>query len=117
MSEKERTANMAKLGLDSNQVLATLQQKADDALRLAAPSLQLDYDALQAAISRPEVAAAITDDIDSSKKLPSLRWGMPAGLHSIPTIFLNEKLVPRWQMGTDSVLAVILDAAAADVRK
>jgi len=36
---------------------------------------------------------------------------MPAGLHAIPTIFVNGRLVPRWLLDDQPVLEEILREA------
>jgi protein-disulfide isomerase/uncharacterized membrane protein len=117
MSADERAKNAAKLGVDAEAVLTALLQKAEADLRADAAQLGVEYDALQAARERPDVRAAISADIEAGKKLPVLRYGMPPGLHGIPTIFINSKLVPRWQMDTQPVLDVILKDAAEDAGK
>ena len=74
----------------------------------------LDADAFFAALAAPEVQANIADDLTAGTKLPVLRYGMPPGLNSIPSIFINGRYVPRWRLGEQAVLDKILDAAAAD---
>lgn len=111
MTAENRTAAMRELGLDADAVMAEMRQVADAALRAATPELGLDADALLAAIGDEAGAKAIADDIAAGKALPRLRHGTRAGLHGIPTIFINGKWVPRWKLGPDSVLAEILDAA------
>lgn len=84
----------------------------DDVLRSAATDVGLDPDALLTAMKDPQVAAALRDDIDRGKhNLPQLRIGRPAGLFGVPTIFVNERLVPRWKLNGDNVLRQIMHEA------
>jgi protein-disulfide isomerase/uncharacterized membrane protein len=85
---------------------------SDQALIAAATLMGLDANALLTAMSSPEVQAAIADDVAAGTKFPSLRWGMPAGLHSIPSVFINGRYVPRTRLEERSVLDDILNAAA-----
>lgn len=85
---------------------------SDQTLRAAAATLGLDADALLAALDRPEVQAAIADDIEAARQLPRLRLGVPPGVHSIPTIFVNGRYIPRWRLDEAPVLQTILDEAA-----
>ena len=113
MSEEDRKKAAAKVGLDVERALQTMQRAADEALRLVASEMGFDTEALLAAMQREDVQAAITEDWQAGKALPVLRYGAPAGLHGIPTIFVNDKYVPRWRMGDDtSVLERILAKAA-----
>jgi protein-disulfide isomerase len=64
------------------------QSFADDALRQAAGELGLDPDALLAALQQDEVAAAVRDDLDAGKRL---------NVNSIPTIYVNGKLIAHWR--------------------
>jgi protein-disulfide isomerase len=90
------------------------KQVSDQSLAAQAVLIGLDADAFMAALSSPEVQANIADDLTAGTKLPVLRYGMPPGLNSIPSIFINGRYVPRWRLGEQSVLDRILDAAAAD---
>jgi len=84
----------------------------DDELREGAAAAGVDPTALLAAMKDPRVAAAIHDDIDRGKQdLPRLRLGRPPGLFGVPTIFINERLVPRWKLQGDDVLRQILHEA------
>ena len=115
MSEDERKKGAAKLGVDAQRALDTLQRTADEALRAAAPQMGLDADALFEAMKRDDVQASIAEDIQAGKSLPVLRWGAPAGVYSIPAIFIDSKYVPRYQMNGDiAVLEQILKRAAAE---
>jgi protein-disulfide isomerase/uncharacterized membrane protein len=85
---------------------------SDPTLKAAATQMGLDADALLATMDAPEVQAAIAEDVQAGKQLPSLRWGMPAGLHSIPSVFINGRFVPRVRLEDRLVLDDILNAAA-----
>ncbi len=84
----------------------------DEALRMALTELALDADAIFAAADSSEVASAITGDIQAAKKLPRLRIGVPPGLYAIPTVFINDKLVPRFKLGKQPVLEMMIREAA-----
>lgn len=90
------------------------QQHTDEAVIAAATGFGLEAEAFKAAMDSPEVHAAVADDVQAGKQFPSLRHGTPAGLHSIPSIFINGRFVPRPRLGNESVLGLILDAAAAE---
>ena len=116
LAEKDRTKNVAKLKLDVDAVLAAMQAAADDGLRAQAVEMGLDADLLVKTMDDPDIQANIVDDVEmGKKKLPRLRYGMPPGLFSIPTIFVNYRFVPRWKMpdGPD-ILEMILDRAAQE---
>ena len=115
MSEDERKKGAAKLGVDAQRALDTMQRTADESLRAAAQQMGLDADALFEAMKRDDVQASIAEDIQAGKTLPVLRWGAPAGVYSIPTIFINSKCVPRYQLDGDiAVLEQILKRAAGE---
>lgn len=84
---------------------------SDGPLRAAAQALGLSADELVARMGASDVAAAIADDVASGKQFPSLRIGMPAGIHSIPTIFVNGRLAPRWKLGDRPILDLIVGEA------
>ncbi len=85
---------------------------SDETLKAAATTMGLDADALLAASNAPEVQAAIAEDVKAGQQFPSLRWGMPSGIHSIPSIFINGRYVPRIRLDNRLVLDDILNAAA-----
>lgn len=89
-------------------------QFSDETLRAAATEQGLDPDALFTAMDTPEVQDAIHADTDAAAALPSLRYGLPAGLHGIPGIFVNNRFVPRWKLDDQPVLEAILTAAAGE---
>ena len=83
----------------------------EETLPAAAAEVGLDTAAFAAALADPNTAGAIADDIEAGKKLPVLRHGMPAGLHGIPSIFLNGRYVPRWVLNEQPILQDILNVA------
>jgi protein-disulfide isomerase len=87
---------------------------SEEALRGAFRAIGLDEAAAAAAMGKPETMANVTEDIDASTRLPVLRYGMPPGLFSIPTIFVNQRYVPRWDLDGHAVLMDVLEAAARE---
>lgn len=85
----------------------------DGSLTEAAAALGLKAGEFADRMKQPDVEAAIKNDIEAGQKMPSLRLGMPAGINSIPTIFVNGKLVPRWKLENQPVLNLIIEEAAA----
>jgi len=114
MKPEDRQKAAAKLRIDPQRAVQIMQRTADTALRAAAAEMGLDADKLLAAMGQPDVNAAITEDVDAGKKLPVLRYGTPPGIHGIPSIFINDRYVPRWQLEGQTVLERILAAAAAE---
>ena len=80
------------------------KEYSDDALRQAATEMGLNPDALFATMNSPEVAAAITEDITAGR--PML-WR-----NGIPTVYINGRVAPRWQLEGQPVVEAILDEAA-----
>ncbi len=111
MKPEDRTAAAAKLGIDANHAVQIMQRAADTALRAAATDMGLDADKLLAAMGQPDVNTAITEDVAAGKKLPVLRYGTRPGISGIPSIFINDRYVPRWQLEGRTVLESILQAA------
>jgi protein-disulfide isomerase len=93
-------------------LMAHEDEFSDQTLTAAATEIGLAADALFSTLASDEVQAAIAEDVEAGKQLPTLRWGAPPGVHAIPTIFINSRYVPRFQLEEKSVLDVILDAAA-----
>jgi 2-hydroxychromene-2-carboxylate isomerase len=85
----------------------------DAALSAAAPGLGLDGAALLAAMQKDEVKAMVRDDVHAGDGFPTLRIGVPPGIFSIPTIFVNERYLPRWMRGDKNVLPYILEHTPA----
>jgi protein-disulfide isomerase/uncharacterized membrane protein len=75
----------------------------DETIRRAASEMGFNPDAFFAAMDGPEVKAAIEEDCKAGK--PMLYRG------SIPTIYLNRKVLPRWHLEGRPVLERILDEA------
>lgn len=86
----------------------------DQALREAVDDLGLDEDAFFAAMDDDALMENVADDVRAGGLLPSLRHGMPPGVFSVPTIFVNERYVPRWWLDGRSILGEILAEAAKE---
>jgi protein-disulfide isomerase len=78
-----------------------IDRLSTETLREAADAAGVDLGSLLAEMEAPEVAAAIAEDATAGKAL---------NLRSVPFIFVNEKLVPRWHV--DGIPAAILEQAA-----
>lgn len=75
----------------------------------------IETEALLAQMATAAVASAIADDVAAGQVLPSLRHGAPSGIHALPTIFIDERYVPRWSFGERLILEDILRTARAEV--
>lgn len=84
---------------------------SDETVKAAAATFGLDGEALLAAMDSDDVQAAIKDDVESGRKFPSLRLGMPAGISTIPSIFVNGKFLPRWKTDQVQVIDLVLEEA------
>lgn len=87
------------------------QRFSDEALRAAATEMGIDSDALLAAMAQDDVQTHILQDLRAGKQLPQLRHGMPRGIYGVPTIFVNDRYVPRWRIEDQPVLNAILEDA------
>lgn len=67
---------------------------SDAVVRGKAVQLGLDPETLFAEMEKPEVAAAIDEDIQAGKRL---------GVRGIPWIFVDNRRVPRWQLNGDPI--------------
>jgi protein-disulfide isomerase len=76
----------------------------DDALRKAAAGMGFNADTLLATMDSPEVKAAIEEDVRTGNAM-LYRGG-------IPTIYVNGKVIPRWQIDNRPALEQILKEAA-----
>jgi protein-disulfide isomerase/uncharacterized membrane protein len=76
---------------------------SEEGLRDAAAGTGLDPEAFVAALGDQGVTDAIAADADAARRL---------GLPSIPFVFVNEKLVPRWSRGGECILGRIAAEAA-----
>jgi len=87
-------------------LLSHQQSFTDEALREAAGELGFEPDALLAAMSSPEVEAAIRDDVDAGAKI---------NLSAIPSILVNGRIIARWgYLGPErgrEIITGILNAA------
>jgi len=95
-------------------LLKTLDNYSDDALREAVEAMGLDSAALFAEMDSGEMDRYILEDIDAGDALPVLRHGMPAGIFSVPSVFVNDRYVVRWRNESETVLWDVLEAAAAE---
>jgi protein-disulfide isomerase/uncharacterized membrane protein len=77
----------------------------DDALQSLARSIGANAETFRSKMESSEVAAVIASDVDIGKRI---------GIPSIPRIFVNGKLVPRWQLPGGGVLETIIEEAAKD---
>jgi len=82
---------------------------APDAVRAAAAGLGFDPDALLSAMEREEAEAAVQEDIGIGQRVR---------IQTIPSLFVNRRLVVRWRyQGLEKgreIVRAILDAAAAE---
>ncbi len=85
---------------------------SEAAINEAAASFGLKADVFAERLKQPDVQELVANDIDAGRKLPSLRLGTPAGISSIPTIFVNGKLLPRWKLDDRSVIELVLQEAS-----
>lgn len=81
-----------------------LEDFSDDLLLQAASGMGFDTTALFAAMDNPETAAAIQEDLNAGRNF-LYRSG-------IPTVYINGKVVPRWRLEGQPLLAQILDEAS-----
>ena len=79
------------------------QEINDTALRAAAVAAGLNGDAFMAKLESPEVARIVADDAN---------LGFRIGLPEIPRIFVNGKVVTRWNVPGQFVLERIIEDAA-----
>lgn len=111
MTADQRKTAAGKLELDADMVIASMLKAAAESLRKAAPDMELDPDRLFDAMQKPEIDKTIVEDIKAAKSLPRLRHGARAGLHVIPTIFVDGKYIMRWRLDDGQVLEPILQRA------
>ncbi len=86
---------------------------SDETLRAVADSMGFDPNVLFALLETEEIKQRIEEDTVAGKQLPRLRLGMPPGIHGIPSIFINNKFVPRSRLNDKAILREILEAAAS----
>lgn len=68
-------------------------------------TLGLDIEKFMTAWNSPEAAARIAEDINVARR---------ANVNAIPTIFVNERQIPRWRRDNDNILAKVLAEAATE---
>ena len=73
------------------------------AINAAATAAGLDATALRAEAAKPEVEAAVVADA---------RIGQRVGAAKVPTVFMNNQAVPRWELEAKTVLVDLIAAAA-----
>jgi protein-disulfide isomerase len=86
---------------------------SDAALVGAALEAGVDQAALLAMLEEPAVTEGIEEDARAAVPSP----GRPPSFlyrDALPTIYVNEKVVPQWQVGGKPVIDRILDAAASE---
>lgn len=83
-------------------LLANQSLLSEDTLRAAATGMGLDPDQLFAKMNSPEVANAITQDAQVGKAML---------YRGTPTVYVNDKVLPRWKKVGDPVLTMILNEA------
>ena len=78
-----------------------------------AKSQGLDADAFKARMNSSDVEAAINADARSAKPTKDTKSFAQVRLYrgGIPTVFVNDKVVPRWRIGKTVVIQNILDRA------
>jgi predicted DsbA family dithiol-disulfide isomerase len=86
----------------------------DPALRQALEDMGLDRDTFFDAMAQSELQQSILEDVEAGNQLPRLRHGMPPGIYGLPTIFVNERFVPRWSLDGRPILHEILAKAAKE---
>ncbi|MFQ5412419.1 MAG: DsbA family protein, partial [Phycisphaerae bacterium] len=96
-------------------LMANQEGLNEAALRAAAVEMGFDPTALFSAMNDPQIAFAIEEDCRAAKSTP--KTSMRASFlwrAGIPTIYINEKVVPRWRLQDRIVIHRILDAAYAE---
>jgi len=92
-----------------NWLMANQAGLSDATLRAGAAGMAFDGSMLMEAMALPEVGERIASDARVAGSL---------GIASIPLIFINGRLVPRWKAGYENVLPrIILEAAAEGAGK
>lgn len=74
-----------------------------DAIKKGAKAIGLDGDAVVASLNKPEVLAAIQDDIAAANAI---------AVGQIPAVYINGRFVKTWTRENDNVLGRIIDEAA-----
>jgi protein-disulfide isomerase len=75
-----------------------------EALRAAAPSLGLDPAELLARMNSPEVARVVAEDAGTGHRI---------GIPEIPRVFVNGRLLARWSLADQPILARVLEEASS----
>lgn len=85
-------------------LFANQEKLSEEFIRANVAALGLDADAFLAAWSSPEVAARVAEDVAAARRI---------NVNSLPSLYVNERLVPRWRRENDNVLERIIQEAAA----
>lgn len=83
-------------------LMANQKTFSDDSLRAAAPGMGLNPELLLATMNTPEIKEIITTEVGVARRI-----GMP----SIPRLFINGRIVERWDAPGGNILERILDEA------
>ncbi len=76
---------------------------SDGALRAAASEIGIDPGVLLAEIEKPEVRTAVVEDA---------KLGQRVEVSAVPTVFVNDRKVPRWFLEGENILPRIIAEAA-----
>lgn len=85
-------------------LFANQEKISEEFIRENAATLGLDVDAFLAAWNSPEAAARVAEDVAVARRL---------NVNSLPSLYVNERLVPRWRRDNDNILERIIQEAAA----
>jgi protein-disulfide isomerase len=81
------------------------EELSDAALREAAGAMGIDPDALLAEMGDPAIGSAVVEDAKAAKRL---------GVVSVPTVFIDERRVPRWKLQDENILPQIIAEATGN---
>ena len=84
-------------------LLGSAASFSDRTIGEAAATAGLDPAALLAETAKPEVEAAVAEDV---------RLAMRIGATNVPTVFINGRRVPRWELNGEIVLGDLIAAVA-----
>ncbi|MCB9856545.1 MAG: thioredoxin domain-containing protein [Phycisphaerales bacterium] len=94
-------------------VYAHIDDLSVDGVVQQANAIGLDANAFAAKMNSPEVKAAIMEDASGAKPTKETTNMSQILLYrgGIPTVYVNDKVVPRWRLKDDVVITRILDKA------
>ncbi len=92
-------------------LLKNQKNVSESSIKGEASELGLDANAFAAAMSSAQVQAAIQEDAVAFKETfkPLIPAGFPQG---VPTVYVNNRFVPRWKLEKQNVLERIVNEAA-----